>query len=60
MDSIFNKTDTVFEVVKIAREEPRRFGKYGEMLINYEETEEHKRRASCVSKDERGTADHMS
>ncbi|CZR66975.1 probable MFS monosaccharide transporter [Phialocephala subalpina] len=46
MDSIFQKTKSIFTVVKQAEEEPRRFGKNGELLINYEETEEHKRRAS--------------
>jgi hypothetical protein len=60
MDSIFNKTNSVFELVKIAREEPRRYGKHGEMLISYEETEEHKRRASHATKAEHPTADHMS
>lgn len=44
MDSIFQKTKNVFGVVKNAREEPRRYGKNGELLINYEETEEHMRR----------------
>ena len=35
--------------MKIARDEPRRYGKKGELLINYEETEEHARRASVFS-----------
>lgn len=45
MDVIFQKTKSVFSVVKVAREEPRRYGKKGEVLINYEETEEHKKMA---------------
>ncbi|KAL2045291.1 hypothetical protein N7G274_002374 [Stereocaulon virgatum] len=49
MDSIFHKTNNYFSVVKIARDEPRRYGKKGELLINYEETEEHQRRASAWS-----------
>ena len=49
MDSIFRKTNSYFTVVRIARDEPRRYGKKGELLINYEETEEHQRRASAWS-----------
>ena len=50
MDSIFQKADRegkgsfwqpLFNVVKIAKNEPRRYGKNGETLINYEDTEEH-------------------
>jgi len=61
MDSIFDKTTSAFNVVKIAREEPRRYGKHGEMLINYEETEEHKRRASRAKIEHAGdgSVDHM-
>lgn len=49
MDSIFHKTHSIFSVVRVAREEPRRYGKHGELLIDYEHTEEHLRRASHVS-----------
>ncbi|OJJ49283.1 hypothetical protein ASPZODRAFT_59898 [Penicilliopsis zonata CBS 506.65] len=49
MDAIFHKTKSVFTVVRIARDEPRRYGKNGELLINYDETEEHLRRASHFS-----------
>ena len=49
MDSIFRKCGSYFTVVKIARDEPRRYGKKGELLINYEETDEHARRASVLS-----------
>lgn len=53
MDSIFRKAHGAagyFNVVKIAYDEPRRFGKNGELLIAYDETEEHaQRQASVVS-----------
>lgn len=49
MDGIFRKCNSYFTVVKLARDEPRRYGKHGEPLINYEETEEHQRRASAWS-----------
>ncbi|GAB7352000.1 hypothetical protein MBLNU459_g2519t2 [Dothideomycetes sp. NU459] len=52
MDEIFHKTTSIFDVVKIANERPRRFGKHGELLIAYDETEEHheaeRRRSSVV------------
>lgn len=48
MDSIFRKTTNIFSVVRIAREHPRRFGKNGEVLITYDQTEEHQRRVSAV------------
>jgi hypothetical protein len=44
MDNIFRKTESIFTVVKAAKEEPRQYGKNRELLINYEETEEQKRR----------------
>lgn len=28
-------------MVKIAKEQPRRYGRHGELLINYDDTEEH-------------------
>ncbi|EKG12331.1 Sugar/inositol transporter [Macrophomina phaseolina MS6] len=40
MDTIFHKTTSIFDVVRVAREEPRRYGKNGELLINYDDTEE--------------------
>ncbi len=49
MDTIFRKCHSYFTLVSIAREEPRRYGKKGELLIHYEETEEHARRTSVVS-----------
>ncbi|RFU23634.1 hypothetical protein B7463_g12704, partial [Scytalidium lignicola] len=41
MDVIFHKTKNWFSVVSIAKNEPLRYGKHGELLINYEETDEH-------------------
>jgi len=41
MDSIFRKTKGWFSVVSTASHEPRRYGVHGELLINYEETDEH-------------------
>jgi hypothetical protein len=48
MDVVFQNTKSVFSVVEVAREEPRRYGKNREVLINYEETEEHKKMARKV------------
>lgn len=51
MDSIFRKAKGAkgwFSVVKIAHDEPRRYGKKGELLIAYEETEEHAQRQAGV------------
>lgn len=51
MDTIFHKVDGAsgyLSVVKVAREEPRRYGKNGELLIPYEETDEHKAHAHHV------------
>ncbi|KAH8664245.1 hypothetical protein BX600DRAFT_436805 [Xylariales sp. PMI_506] len=46
MDAIFHKVkggaSGYLSVVGIARDEPRRYGKHGELLIDYEKTEEHK------------------
>lgn len=49
MDEIFRKTTTIFDVVKIAKDQPHRYGKKGELLINYEDTEEHTRRSSVAA-----------
>ncbi|KAL8746667.1 MAG: hypothetical protein Q9190_001356 [Brigantiaea leucoxantha] len=48
MDSIFRKCGSIFTVVKIAKNEPRRYGKKGERLIRYEETDEHRQRQASV------------
>ncbi|KAI5867211.1 general substrate transporter [Durotheca rogersii] len=45
MDSIFHKVRGArgwFDVVGAAKREPRRYGKNGELLIAYDETDEHK------------------
>jgi hypothetical protein len=56
MDEIFHKVHGwkgAFSVVKVANEMPRRYGKKGELLIQYEDTEEARevarRRSSVVS-----------
>ena len=50
MDSIFHKTKNFFTVVWTAKNEPRRYGKHGETLIDYEETGEHERRISYAER----------
>jgi hypothetical protein len=45
MDTIFHKVSGAkgyFDVVHVAAKEPRRYGKNGELLISYDETDEHK------------------
>ncbi|KAI9893929.1 MAG: hypothetical protein M1814_005482 [Vezdaea aestivalis] len=49
MDTIFHKTSSIFNVVKVADEVPRRYGKNGELLINYEDTEEHAARRQSIA-----------
>ena len=49
MDAIFVKTKSIFSVVRVAKEEPRRYGKNGEVLISYEETDMAQRRRSSVA-----------
>jgi hypothetical protein len=49
MDSIFTKTKSIFTVVKIAKEEPYRYDKNGDVLIDYKDTEEHGRRKSSAT-----------
>jgi len=60
MDSIFHKchgTAGWFTIVRTARDEPRRYGKNGELLLAYDETEEHQQRqASVVSGTDKGGA----
>ncbi|KAI2470834.1 general substrate transporter [Annulohypoxylon bovei var. microspora] len=56
MDSIFHKVHGAqgyFSVVHVAEMEPRRYGKNGELLIAYEETDEHK---AHVTRPARGSA----
>ena len=46
MDEIFHDVSGfkgAFTVVKVARDKPRRYGRNGELLINYEDTEEARR-----------------
>ncbi|KAL9128952.1 MAG: hypothetical protein Q9217_002468 [Psora testacea] len=49
MDAIFAKCHSYISIVKLAHDEPRRYGKKGELLIAYEETAEHQRRVSVLS-----------
>jgi len=59
MDEIFHQVHGfkgIFTVVKVAREMPRRYGKKGELLINYDETSEarrvsERRRSSVAAQD---------
>ncbi|RYP67603.1 hypothetical protein DL771_007155 [Monosporascus sp. 5C6A] len=49
MDTIFHKVSgagAYFDVVRVAREEPHRYDKNGELLVDYQETEEHKARVA--------------
>jgi hypothetical protein len=52
MDEIFHKTSNAFDVVGIAGEMPHRYGRKGELLIEYGDTEEarvaERRRSSVV------------
>ena len=60
MDEIFHQVHGfkgIFTVVKVAREMPRRYGKNGELLISYDETEEarrvsERRRSSVAAQDD--------
>jgi hypothetical protein len=49
IDTIFRKTKGWFSVVSTAQHEPLRYGKNGELLIDYENTEEYVRRHSMAS-----------
>lgn len=54
MDSIFAKCKSILTVVRIAREEPRRYGKNGEVLISYDETDMARRRSSATATNKGG------
>lgn len=52
MDEIFHKTTSPFNVVRVAKELPYRYGKKGELLVEYSQTEqarEMERRRSSVT-----------
>lgn len=49
MDDIFQATTSAFDVVKVARDMPRRYGKNGEVLIEYDDEEANQRRRSSVA-----------
>jgi hypothetical protein len=61
MDEIFHQVRGIrgiFDVVGVAKRQPRRYGKKGELLIAYDETEEaremQRRRSSVVANDAHG------
>lgn len=43
MDYIFQKTTSIFTVVGIAKREPRRYDKDGNLLIDFHDTEQARR-----------------
>ena len=49
MDAIFTKCKSIFTVVRLARDEPKRFGKHGEVLISYEQSAYRERRKSSLA-----------
>jgi hypothetical protein len=73
MDEMFHKTTNAFNVVKVAHDMPHRYGKKGELLIEYGDTEEawdaERRRSSVVAtqpsggvvgeKGEKSTREHV-
>ena len=51
MDTIFHNVSGASawtNVVSVARDLPRRYGKNGELLVDYQETEEHKARVGAL------------
>ncbi|KAM3074301.1 hypothetical protein ACMFMG_002887 [Clarireedia jacksonii] len=62
IDNIFIKTKSWFGVVRVAKNEPLRYGKHGELLVDYENTEDHLRRTGNIAgpdaKKEDGRAVH--
>jgi hypothetical protein len=46
MDSIFSKSSSWLDVVRVARSEPRRYDNHGEPIASYLQSEEHKRRSA--------------
>ena len=49
MDLIFQKTTSIFKVVGVAKREPHRYDKRGNILIDYQNTEDHRRRRSSMA-----------
>ncbi|QSZ32860.1 hypothetical protein DSL72_002440 [Monilinia vaccinii-corymbosi] len=49
IDTIFIKTKSWFSAVGVAKYQPLRYGKNGELLIDYENTEEHFHRVSSAA-----------
>lgn len=48
IDTIFEKTNSWFSAVSVAKHQPLRYGKNGELLIDYENTDEHIRRVESA------------
>ena len=48
VDTIFCRTKGWLDVVRVAQDEPRRCGKKGELIINYEQTEERAARSQGI------------
>ncbi|KAI1846377.1 hypothetical protein JX266_007582 [Neoarthrinium moseri] len=57
MDSIFHRVGAgwkgFFTVVQAAKDEPRRYGKNGELLIEYADTDEHKKHAAAEHREQK-------
>lgn len=58
MDEIFRNSNGIFDVVRVAKPSvtPNRYDRHGKLLINYLETEEHRRRSSVVTPNGMGGA----
>lgn len=60
MDEIFHNTTNAFDVIKAAHNLPHRYDKRGELLINYEDTEQaheaERRRSSIVAIQQNGSS----
>lgn len=58
MDRIFRKTKNVFQVVKIADQEPHMYGKHGELLRTLDDVEDEAvRRASVMNHPHKDASD---
>ncbi|KAI9716502.1 MAG: hypothetical protein M1828_007662 [Chrysothrix sp. TS-e1954] len=60
MDTIFQKTTSIFNAVKAARDEPRRYDKKGNMIIAYEETDAARRGSEIGGEQRRSSVQKIS
>ena len=63
MDSVFHKTTSWFNCVKIAANEPYRYDKHGNLLISYDQADDpvaERRRSSVVSQEKVRAAENGS